>query len=201
MARALMTIFRNSMRVKVLAYVLRAGVPSTALQISKGIRSSRAAAEREARALARVGAIVARPARRTALRGRMQYVVNALHPLTPHLRTLLTEAMNPSDRDIIGAFRKVPGVLLLIAAGALADDDRGGVDLLIVVKNPHSARVPRAVARVESLSGLPLRYAVMSAEEYGRRRQSFNRMLRDVLDFSHRILVMRLPKGSDAPLA
>jgi hypothetical protein len=108
--------------------------------------------------------------------------------------------MNPTDKELLGAFRGVSSILFLVATGVLANDDRGAVDLLIVCRNPHSASIPRAVLKAERLVGLPLRYSVMSLDEYFGRRQSFDRMLRDVLDFSHRTLVMKLPQGGDAPL-
>lgn len=195
MVKELASLFRNPLRIRVLAYILRTNVSATAAEVGKAIRAPRRAVEKELAAIARAGAAMPRPPRKSP-----RYEVDETYPLTQHLRALLAEAMNPTDREILGAFRSVPNILFLVATGALAKDDRGSVDLLIVCKNPHSASIPRAVARAERLVGLPLRYSVMSLNEYFGRRQSFDRMLRDVLDFSHRTLVMKLPQGGDAPL-
>lgn len=195
MVTDLATLFRNPLRIRVLAYILRTSPAQTAAEVGKAIRASRKDVEKELRAIAQTGLARARPPRKSP-----RYQVDEGHVLVPHLRTLLAEAMNPDDRQLLAAFRGVPGILFLVATGVLAKDDRGAVDLLIVCRNPHSRSIPRAVQRAERLVGLPLRYSVMSPDEYASRRQSFDRMLRDVLDFSHRTLVMRLPQGSDDPL-
>lgn len=196
MLATLGTLFRSPTRIRVLAYVVRAHVPVTAIEVAKGVRAPRAKVSTELLALTKSGIVIMRPPRKVP-----RFLISEAHPLVPHLRELLIEAMNPNDRDILAAFRGVSGLLFLVVAGVLAHDERGSVDLLIVSRNPHSSKVPRAVARVERLAGLTLRYSVMDLEEYQKRRQSFDRMLRDVLDFSHRILVMRLPEGLQNPLA
>jgi hypothetical protein len=195
MVKDLATLFRNPLRIRVLAYILRATPAATGAEVGKAIRASKKDVEKELAAIAKVGVAVARPPRKAP-----HYQVNEAHVLVPSLRMLLAEAMNPDDKQLLAAFRGVPGIVFLVATGVLANDDRGAVDLLIVARNPHSRSIPQAVIRVERLVGLPVRYSVMSQEEYFGRRQSFDRMLRDVLDFSHRVLVMKLPQGGDDPL-
>lgn len=194
MVTDLAALFRNPLRIRVLAYILRAR-PATGAEVAKAIRAPRQQVEKELRAIAHTGLATARPPRKAPC-----YQIDEGHTLVPHLRTLLAEAMNPDDKQLLAAFRGVPSILFLVATGVLARDDRGMVDLLIVARNPHSRTIPRAVQRAERLVGLPLRYSVMSPDEYASRRQSFDRMLRDALDFSHRTLVMKLPQGGDAPL-
>jgi hypothetical protein len=195
MVTDLAALFRNPLRIRVLAYILRTAAPATAGEVGKAIRAPRRWVEKELAAIARTGLAHPRPPRRAP-----HYQVDESYTLVPHLRTLLAEAMNPTDRDLMSTFRAVPGVLFLVATGVLTRDDRGAVDLLIVAKNPHSVSIPRAIVRAERLVGLPLRYSVMGPTEYFSRRQSFDRMLRDALDFSHRVLVMKLPQGADDPL-
>ena len=195
MVTDLAALFRNPLRIRVLAYILRTSASQTGVEVAKAIRAPRKNVERELAAIARIGVAALRPPRKAP-----RYAINEAHVLVPNLRTLLAEAMNPTDAQILGAFRGISGIVFLVATGVLAKEDRGAADLLIVCKNPHSAAIARAVQRAERLVGLPLRYSVMNPEEYFGRRQSFDRMLRDVLDFSHRVLVMKLPQGGDDPL-
>ena len=122
---------------------------------------------------------------------KISWGVNGQHSFVPALRAFLEDATVLEDSVIAKAFRGIPGIVLVVAAGLLSKEERGSVDLLIVMKNPDDAKVRKAVRYVESLAAVPLRYAVLKASEYLERLEARDRLLRDVFEFSHRVIIGR----------
>jgi hypothetical protein len=180
-------LFENGARAKLLKFFLfqtdqrfAARAAGAALGIPK------AAAEKETRALTRFGILVARK------RGReTYYAADTRHPLFTPLRAFLDATTLPEDRDILAAFKGISGISLLAASGALVKEERAAVDLLVVVRKSQHPAVAKAVSRLEHRFGLPLRYAVMEPSAYVERLEGNDRLLRDVFEFRHRIVLGR----------
>jgi hypothetical protein len=60
-----------------------------------------------------------------------------------------------------------------------------------VTRNPDEPQIAKAVKKIESLAAIPIRYAVLEVEEYLGRRQAYDRMLRDIFEYSHRVILER----------
>ena len=80
----------------------------------------------------------------------------------------------------------------VVAAGILADETRSPLDLLIVTRRPKDQGLKLAVKRGEALSAVPIRYAIMELKEYEDRKQAYDRLIRDTLDFKHRVVIGRI---------
>lgn len=120
--------------------------------------------------------------------GNAGYEYNNEHPLGHALNAFLADATIPPDKMIARAFVGIPGLSLIVSCGVLTLDMRSSVDLLIVAKRPKNQKIERAVAKVEALVALPLRYAVLESSQYKGRLEANDRLLRDVFDFRHRII-------------
>jgi hemin uptake protein HemP len=94
-------------------------------------------------------------------------------------------------KSLSDAFRGVPGITLLVASGALVREHRGAIDLLVVTRRPKDARIERAVRQVETKVSLPIRYAVFDTREYEERRVARDRLLRDIFEFEHAVILGR----------
>lgn len=190
MFKALASLMATPVRVKALTYFFRRiGERGTVEEFAHVSGAPREDARREVAALARNGLITRRNGRKTPT-----YSANVAHPLAVPLTAFLTTATNPSNRALLNAFKGVRGITLLIAAGVLDDEPRSAADLIIVCRSPKSPAVLRAVRRAERLAALPLRYAVLGVEEYEERQRGFDRLLRDTLEYKHRILIEREPR-------
>lgn len=159
----------------------------TAEEAGKALGMAKAAAEREMKALA-VKGLLARKRH-----GKHTYYTYAVtHKQADALKRFLEETTVPDNRTIASAFRGLSGITLVIAGGVLAQDVRSPVDLLIIARRPKNPLIVRAVRKVETGVALPLRYAILDAGEFKGRLEANDRLLRDVFDFTHRVIVGRM---------
>lgn len=174
-------------RLKVLKFLLlQPEVRALATTISATTGLNKSVVMRELHALKRQGILVSRKQGKNIF-----WSVNVGHPLASTLRAFLEHATVPEDAVIAKEFRGIPGLILVVAAGTLAQEERGELDLLIVARKPNDARIGKSVRKIESLTALPLRYAVLEGKAYLERLEARDRLLRDVLEFSHRIIIGR----------
>lgn len=103
------------------------------------------------------------------------------------LAAFVTLSTMPSDALIARTFKSL-GVSTIMVAGALVGESRGALELLLVTRRPDEPRLARAVKRLEAATATPIRYAVLETREYERRRGGYDRLLRDITDFRHRII-------------
>ena len=180
-------LFENPRRVKLLKFfVFQPEARMSARAAGAIIGVSKTDAEREARALARLGLLVAKRHKK-----QIQYSVNATHSLIAPLRDFFDAATLPSERMILSAFKGIPGVSIIVATGVLAKEDRSAIDLLVVTKKSKNPRILRAVTKVERMAGVPLRYVAMEPEHYAERLEAHDRLLRDVFEFKNRVILGR----------
>lgn len=159
---------------------------TTATIASMTIGVSKKEVARDVAALARLGILTKRQNGKVTT-----FAFNRTHPLAESVRQFLGEATLPDDKTLARAFSGVTGVTLLVATGILANETRGAVDLLIVARRPNDAQIEKAVKKAEHLAAVPLRYAVLETKAFRERLEARDRLLRDILEFSHRIVIGR----------
>ena len=158
-------LFGSVQRTKLLKFFLfQPDIRMSARAAGAAISIPKAAAEKEARALVKLGVLVAKRHKKNILLS-----ANAAYPWLSAVRTFLDATTLPNDRAIAGAFKGVSGISLIVATGILAREERSSVDLLIVARKSKNPGIAKAVARVERLAGLPLRYAVLEPGRYAER--------------------------------
>lgn len=185
MFRDLATLMNSPLRIKALAYILkRPNEEGTAQELASAAGTTREAALRELNALVRLSMVRARG----TVRDR-KFVPEENDLLYEPIRNLLISATTPDKKDILNAFRGVRGLRLIVTAGALMDDPRSGVDLLVVSRSRSDAAIAKAVKKVEAIAAIPIRYAVLGVEEYEGRKQAYDRMLRDIFEYSHEVVL------------
>lgn len=185
MFKDLAFIFKTPLRAKLVTFfVRRPGEWGSAVDAAAVVGGARKTVSRELSALAHFGILTSRRAQ-----GVVRYSVNEQDELFTPLARFLSEAAMPSDKEILDAFRGIRGITLILAAGLLAHEEKSPAELFIVCKGEQSAPIGRAVRKLELFSGLPLRYAVLGADEYAERRQAFDRLTRDFFEYRHRVIL------------
>ncbi len=187
MFQELTKLFVSANRVKLLKFFLlqpdervSADTAGNAIGISKRV------AVEEVRALHNLGILI------TRRKGRVvYYAVNDAHPLYEPLRKFIDATTVPDVRSIAKAFRGVRGLSLLVASGMLAREERSTIDLLIVARWPNDPSIAKAVRRAESAAAIPLRYAILETKDYDERLTARDRILRDVFEFGHIVVLGR----------
>lgn len=187
MFQELARLFANPRRAKLLKFfVFQPEVRISAQAAGAAIGIPKADAEREARALEKSGILVSKRSKGVTL-----FSANALHPWFAAVHEFFDATTLPNDRAIADAFKGVSGISLIVATGALAREERSSVDVLIVARKIKNPAIAKAVAKVERIAGLPLRYAVMEPERYAERLEAHDRLLRDVFEFQNRVILGR----------
>ena len=185
MFQELTKLFATTLRIKLIKFfALQEHEWFSPLTVSGAI-GSRQQVPSELKALERMGVLVSKRDKH----GRV-YRFNGEYEQSLLVHDFVISATTPNDHVIAKLFRPL-SPYLVIAAGALAAESRGQVDLLVVTKRTKDPRLTKAVKKLESLTAVPVRYLVLEVGEYLARREGFDRVLRDIFDFHHRTIIGR----------
>jgi hypothetical protein len=128
-------------------------------------------------------------------RGRVaQYTLNQDFPYLAALQNLL---LNASARagDVYERIKRVGVVKLVVVSGIFVGEWEGRVDLLIVADKVREEKLEKHMRVLESEIGREIRYALLTTQEFFYRLNMNDHLLRDVLDYTHRIMYDRLDIG------
>ncbi len=110
------------------------------------------------------------------------------------LQSLLLNAAIEGD-SVVSRFRGAGNIKLLILAGVFAGELEGSLDILVVGDRINDKKLRERVRKLESDLGRELRYATLTSPDFHYRLSMSDHMIRDILDFPHRILVDKLQIG------
>ncbi len=180
-------LLNSPARLKLLKFfVLQSQSRATATIAATVVGVSKEVAKNEINALFRAKVLISkRQGRETS------FSVNTAHPLFETLAQFLSVATLPANIEIAKVFSKVRGLVLLVATGVLALEDKSAIDILLITKKPNDSHIAPAVRQLEHLVALPIRYTVLEPTEYHERLEAYDRLLRDVFEYSHRIVLDR----------
>jgi hypothetical protein len=183
MFQELSRLFATPLRIKLIKFfALQPGSHFLSHKVASAIGSSRALVQQELRALVRLHII-----KTTRVAGGTHFFWNADYEGALGIQNFIIDATTPSDATVLKGFKPLSPYLVVVA-GALADETRGVIDLLVVTKRVQDPRIAKVVKKLEIVTAVPIRYAVLEVGEYLARREGFDRMLRDIFDFRHRII-------------
>jgi hypothetical protein len=120
------------------------------------------------------------------------YTLDAKFAYMTALKSLLTSASVHADETLTHKFAKVGKLKLFIATGVFLQRWDSRVDLLIVGDEISTARLEKAIAALEAEIGKEISYSAFDTEDFEYRLGIHDRLIRDILDFPHTILVDRL---------
>ncbi|MEK7613444.1 MAG: winged helix-turn-helix domain-containing protein [Patescibacteria group bacterium] len=187
MFKQVSALFQTPLRIKILTFFLRRpGTSATVSEVASTLGVPRAQAQKELAFLGRSGVLRVRRTKNVS-----HFAAQERHELFDILPHFLGAVSSPSDRAIARVFRPLRGVTLVVASGLLVQESKSPIDLLIVSRKPDIRALEKAVKKVEMLSALPIRYAVLGALEYDERRQSYDRLLRDIFEYKHQVVFER----------
>lgn len=192
--------FESPARARTLRlFVLNEGDAFSAADISKRLRITRRAAEKEVAFLSGLNVIERiRPegglkrVARTSARGKKPEVFYAFNPAF-RFRTVLgvfVHEVSPiENQNVLGALKGAGRLSVVILSGSFVGDPTRPADLLIAGEALNERRIDRAVRILEPAIGREIRYAAFSTPEFRYRLTVQDRLIRDTLDYPHRILL------------
>jgi len=182
-------LFNSPTRLKLLKFFVYQPHTRISVKTASGtLGIPEARVTQELRALVRFGFLIKRT------QGKMPaFELNQSYSLADSLADFLEKATRVEDHLLTEIFRGTRGILRVVASGALLGEKRSSIDLLVIVrkKGAFDHHVARAVKRAERLVALPLRYAVLEQREFEERLEARDRLLRDVFEFKHSLLLGR----------
>ena len=125
-------------------------------------------------------------ARRFVLRDDFKYLTA--------LQSLLLNAPARGE-DIVRRLRPAGGIKFVALAGIFVGDWDGQVDLLVVGDSVSEPKLKGRIRRLEAELGKELQYALLSSSDFNYRLNMNDKLLRDVLDYTHRIVLDRINTG------
>jgi DNA-binding Lrp family transcriptional regulator len=195
-------LFGSPARVKMLRYFLfNPETPVDRDGIVALARITPDTASKELATLARAGIItrrtfyrdVVRPGTTTPKRRKtLGYTLDAKYPHLPQLTRFLRDTLMVSEADIRNRLRNIGTVKLIVLAGFLINQERSGLDLLIVGDKLDESALRTAVRGLEAECGKEIRYAVLATEDYQYRKRVRDRLVREVMDFEHKEILNKL---------
>lgn len=119
------------------------------------------------------------------------------HYLEP-LYSLLIEYDTLRQNDVVAKFRPAGKIKLLVVAGVFIKDPESRADLLVVGDNLNRKKIEAAVKFFESQLGKELSYAIFDTEEFVYRRDMYDKLLCDIFDGEHEVLISSSGLSTDA---
>jgi hypothetical protein len=114
-----------------------------------------------------------------------------------HLAALQALLLNAPARgeDIFASVRDTGIIKLIILCGIFVGEWEGRLDLLLVGERMNEKKLRARIRSLEAELGKELRFALLTPADFSYRLTMHDRLLRDVLDYPHRIVLDKLESG------
>lgn len=120
------------------------------------------------------------------------YILNSDFGFLKNLKNLLIGNEPLQHGDITRRIGKAGKIKLIVVSGVFIQNDDVRLDLLIVGDEMKDRVLKATIATMESEIGKELRYSTLSSEDFKYRHGIGDRLVRDVLDLPHEVIVDRI---------
>jgi DNA-binding Lrp family transcriptional regulator len=198
MSDPLSILFGSTARVKLLRFFLfNPSKEFTFDDMSRRARLVRRTARTEISALEKAGVItrctiyVDQPGKTKKLKV-LGYALNKKFPELQALQTFLFETAPIDGKNLLRHLRKAGTLDFVAVAGVFVHEFEQQLDVLIAMKKLPQTKIETAIRALEAEIGIEIRYAAMDSEDLLYRVGMNDRLMRDVFDYKHQILVDRI---------
>ena len=108
------------------------------------------------------------------------------------LQDFLIDITSISRSDLLRRLSRVGRLRLVILSGIFIHDLESRVDILIVGERLKKASIENAIRSLEARMGRELTYAVFETPDFTYRLSVYDKLVRDVLDYPHQVILDRL---------
>ena len=118
------------------------------------------------------------------------YYFNYSFKYANEFESLLVIGSDTMDKDsILSNFKKAGRLKLLLISGVFIKNKDSRVDLLIVGDKMKKSKIEEGVRKLEAEIGSELVYALFDTKEFFYRLNMYDKLVRDILDFPHEIVL------------
>jgi hypothetical protein len=174
-------ILGSPARVKIMRlFLLNKGKWFETKDVVKRSQVNKDAVRRELRVLSSVGFVKKRNA---------DWSFNTSFKYGLEIEGLLISSDTLNNKSIVNYFKKAGRVKLLLVSGIFIKNKDSRVDLLIVGDKIKRSKIEEGVRKLEAEIGKELVYAVFETKEFIYRLNMYDKLVRDILDFPHEVVV------------
>jgi len=119
----------------------------------------------------------------------VDWFFNPLFKYAEEFEDLLVRSDSLNKQTILDNFKKVGQVKLIIVSGVFIKNDDSRVDLLIVGDKMRRNKIEKGIRKLEAEIGAELVYAIFDTKEFIYRLNMYDKLVRDILDYSHEVLL------------
>ena len=120
------------------------------------------------------------------------YALNEKFPYCDPLKNLLTVTSIQADESLAKRLSGAGRVKLVMAAGVFIQNWDSRVDLLVVGDELNLRKIESIISAIEADIGKEISYSAFETSDFEYRLGIHDRLIRDILDFPHTILIDRL---------
>jgi len=127
------------------------------------------------------------------------FVLNVNFPYLSELQRLLIDSSLLKGDQLLRKLSRTGKLKLVITSGVFIADLDSRVDILVVGDHLRRSAVEHAIRGIEAEMGKELRYAAFETSEFNYRLGMYDKLIRDILDYPHTIVIDRLGLPPLAP--
>lgn len=198
-ADPLTILFGSQARVKLLRFFLfNPSKEFTFDDISKRSRLVRRTARTEITALEKAGVIKKKQiyvpkedGSETKVRAQ-GYALNKKFTELQALQTFLFETAPINGKTVLTHLRKAGPIDFICVAGIFVKDFEHRLDILVAMKKLPAGKVENAIRSLEAELGIEIRFASFTSEDLIYRVGMYDKLIRDVFDYPHEVILDRI---------
>ena len=177
-------ILGNPARVKIMRlFLLNRSEGFQGKDVAKRSRVSPDVARKEINLLASVNFIKKRS------KASKDWYFNSFFQYAIEFEDLLVRSGKLDKEELLHNFKKVGQVKLIIVSGVFIKSDGSRVDLLVVGNKLKKSKIEKEIRKIEAEIGMELVYAVFDTKEFIYRLNMYDKLVRDILDYPHEVLL------------
>lgn len=135
--------------------------------------------------------------KKRAGKGGSVFTANPKFPHYAALQNFMRATSMISDADMLAALKRAGALRLVVLSGMFTGAVDTQVDLLVVGDRLDEKVLETNVHKLEAELGRELRYAAFSTEEFRYRVGVYDRLIRDALDYPHKVLFDKIGLKED----
>ncbi|MFA6519828.1 MAG: winged helix-turn-helix domain-containing protein [Candidatus Paceibacterota bacterium] len=181
-------LFGSPARLKTLRlFVFNRDTPLTLDEVAHRAKLSKEATRHEIAELIDAGLL-----RKKGERAAAHYQVNSRFEHLVALDAFIRETTTVRPQKIVAALKRGGTLRLVALTGHFTGILEPQIDLLIVGDNLNDRALSHAVHALEAELGKEIRYASFATADFRYRLGVYDRLLRDVFDYPHRLLIDKI---------
>ncbi|MBY0472814.1 hypothetical protein K2Q00_00830 [Patescibacteria group bacterium] len=190
MADGLQKLFGSPARVKLLRlFLFNPRQSFTSADAAKRARVAEVETRKEILLFTNAGVVMRAPRSKD-----VRYTLNADFEYVAALQNLLLNAPT-RGKDIVDRVRRTGTLRLVVLSGIFLGEWEGVLDLLLVGDRMKDKKLRDEIRKLEAEIGKEIRFTLLSTDDFFYRLNLNDKLVRDVLDYPHSIVLDRLDIG------